>query len=508
MHHFLLGSLAILAVAGYWKFKCGIVLEYICNRARMHETVPTYESFPHDLVTNGSSVWCRGENRSTRLCRFSNLCFHSDSGDFVFILSPKSVQMGVGSPSGITRFPLVDLSSVQELNTLSINLVHVPSHAINTFDVHYIPGETFLLGRFKPDNIMHVFHDDLLPLYATFHELCSGNVEACIQKYNLALFDIQASSEYLSIYELFSKNPQFPSKTFQPGTLTCFQDSVAGLSQHSVWYRYGFTEPQHPKEGCEVTGEFVRGFAKHIFAKLTAGDPGKDCDETSRYAVLIGRKTTRLIINDIELSNAIVHATGHKVVLAYLETDDLKQIISLVSCAELLVGVHGAHLMLALFLRQGATLLELFPYAVPPDDYTPYKSLATLPGMDIVYKSWSNKWPQNSITHPDRPAEYGGLLHLKPEERKRIEGMDYVAKHLCCSDPAWLYRIYQDTVVDIPSLLDVLLDKTMPKTSNSHLELYPGTVRHLSCSPSNGGFWISWEPPWNLEVINASSAVS
>lgn len=33
-----------------------------------------------------------------------------------------------------------------------------------------IPGQTLIMSRFKPDNLMHLIHDDILPLYATIRE--------------------------------------------------------------------------------------------------------------------------------------------------------------------------------------------------------------------------------------------------------------------------------------------------------------------------------------------------
>ena len=45
-----------------------------------------------------------------------------------------------------------------------------------------------------------------------------------------------------------------------------------------------------------------------------------------------------------------------------------------------------------------------------------------------------------------------------------------VPRHLCCEDPSWLYHIYQDTVVDIPQVLDAL--STALRSSRS-LWLHP-----------------------------------
>lgn len=50
-------------------------------------------------------------------------------------------------------------------------------------------GPMFLLNRFKPDNLMHALHDDLLPLFSRYESLCSGDVLSCTNKFLLAYID-------------------------------------------------------------------------------------------------------------------------------------------------------------------------------------------------------------------------------------------------------------------------------------------------------------------------------
>jgi hypothetical protein len=47
----------------------------------------------------------------------------------------------------------------------------------------------FLLNRFKPDNLMHALHDDILPLFSRYETLCTGDVLACAGKFLLAYID-------------------------------------------------------------------------------------------------------------------------------------------------------------------------------------------------------------------------------------------------------------------------------------------------------------------------------
>jgi protein O-mannose beta-1,4-N-acetylglucosaminyltransferase len=41
---------------------------------------------------------------------------------------------------------------------------------------------------------------------------------------------------------------------------------------------------------------------------------------------------------------------------------------------------------MGIFMPPGSVLIELYPYAVPSDNYTPYRTMARLPGMDLVYR--------------------------------------------------------------------------------------------------------------------------
>lgn len=111
--------------------------------------------------------------------------------------------------------------------------------------------------------------------------------------------------------------------------------------------------------------------------------------------------------------------------------------------------MHGSVLIMSLFMPRRSVLIELYPYAVPPEGYTPYKTLAGLKGMNLVYRPWKNTHKENNIPHPDRDMYHGGLVHLSDDERRKIEETLTVPPHVCCTDPYWLFRIYQDTKVEV-----------------------------------------------------------
>ena len=51
---------------------------------------------------------------------------------------------------------------------------------------------------------------------------------------------------------------------------------------------------------------------------------------------------------------------------------------------------------------------------------------------------------------PDRHRLLGGLRELSPAKRKEVIEATLVPSHMCCEDPFWLYKIFQDTRVTVP----------------------------------------------------------
>jgi protein O-mannose beta-1,4-N-acetylglucosaminyltransferase len=129
-------------------------------------------------------------------------------------------------------------------------------------------------------------------------------------------------------------------------------------------------------------------------------------------------------------------------------------IVELLGNAKGAFGMHGSILILAIFMQPGSVLIEGFPYRVPPKHFTPYRQMCQLRG--IRYIAWSNKDPSKSVGHPDRHASKGGIIHLldtNPDLFHQImDDKNQVRPHLCCDDPHWLYRIYQDTKVNAASI--------------------------------------------------------
>ena len=67
---------------------------------------------------------------------------------------------------------------------------------------------------------------------------------------------------------------------------------------------------------------------------------------------------------------------------------------------QLAVGMHGSILALAMFMPAGGALVELFPYGVPASHYTPYRTLAELPHLQLAYRAWEVRRPQVQVRVP------------------------------------------------------------------------------------------------------------
>ncbi|XP_050181554.1 protein O-linked-mannose beta-1,4-N-acetylglucosaminyltransferase 2 [Myiozetetes cayanensis] len=462
-----------------------------------------YHAALQALVENGTRMVCTGRMHTDRICRFESLCYSTEAEEFVYFHSNSSVML----PNlGSRRFQpaLLDLSSVEDHNTQYFNFVELPAAALKFMPKPvFVPDVALIANRFNPDNLMHVFHDDLLPIYYTMQQFSDLDLDA-------RLFFMEGWSEgvHFDLYKLLSnKQPLLREELKTLGRLLCFTKSYVGLSKITTWYQYGFVQPQGPKANILVSGNEIRQFTKFMMQKLNISSEESSGEE---YIVVFSRTINRLILNEAELILALAQEFQMKTISVSLEEHSFPDIVRLISNASMLVSMHGAQLVMSLFLPRGATVVELFPYAINPEHYTPYKTLATLPGMDLQYIAWQNTDREDTVTYPDRPWDQGGIAHLDKAEQERIIKSTEVPRHLCCRNPEWLFRAYQDTKVNIPSLIHTIRQTVKSKPGlKKHKwsgSLYPGKVRDAKCQASVQGtseakLAVSWQIPWNLRYL-------
>lgn len=478
------------------------------------------------LIHAGTSAWCDSSGGGYT-CQFDNLCYKTAEEDFIFLKGQHSVLEQLPSHAKLAMDDLfsISLSPVPDHNAMKFSPVFLPASGLGKFSkVAIIQGTSFVVHRFKPDNVMHVLHDDVLPLHHSLHSL--GLIPPGRGRANVTILftDHFGAGEYVSLYRSLSLIPPISLRNFNDtADIVCFARAYLGLPNKTLWYQYGFFKMQGPLEVPAPDLLLnIRRAAAYLAAHLQ-----QDCMFCTKgnYLILLSRKDNRRIINEGELMMSVARATKLKVLSISMETHSVEEIISSVTKSRGIIGMHGSLLSFLIFLPPGSIVVELFPYAVNPLNYTPFKTLCDMPGSEVTYKSWSNSDRVKSVPHPDWDPKLGGIHHLPIHEQKAIVEQTEVPGHLCCEDPSWLYHIYQDTIVDteaVTSLVTTALTEASESQVSSKSEMrflqdipiMPGPVRDLNCKSVNltiesnyvsTKYLLIWKLPWNLEFIEYGS---
>ncbi|KAL2911767.1 Protein O-linked-mannose beta-1,4-N-acetylglucosaminyltransferase 2 [Polyrhizophydium stewartii] len=502
-----------------------------------------------------SSVWCYGNTRDDRICRFRNLCYHPDHEKWFILKTNRSVLSNVPEDRGE---PLLDTGTVQnhpyffwnyaEASPFAENLQNVP--------VRYEEMPHLLFKRLHPKNIMHNLHDDLLGMYFMVKQFVGGGsrrLPFSLNTHRVMIIDPHGFTESTRPFQYLSNHPiRFSSYLKQKGdekVFTCFRDAVVGNTKLTTWYQYGFREPQGPILGKSPNGMYVREVSEWFLRRLAQPlspdedytlprtftlPPGVSADKPSEMdklvdypetdlIVIMSRRRNRLILNEDELANDLHRAFGYEVKFVRNEDMTFEEQILAMRRARVVLAMHGSILVMTMFCRRGTVVIEMYPFAVPGDHYTPYKTLANLNGMDLVYRAWENKHASMSVGHPDNHRLNGGINHLPPEERELVLNTLTVPQHKCCSSPYWLYRIYQDTRVTTSEVVELITEAlvesrqilkrvrtTDPDKADVH-SIAPTNIRCLEHgNRPPGSLWLAWDPiwtggqaeRWNVHVAN------
>ncbi|XP_033755636.1 protein O-linked-mannose beta-1,4-N-acetylglucosaminyltransferase 2-like [Pecten maximus] len=481
------------------------------------DMTPDTQKSPEDLSPTETSVWCHGNSEMDKMCRFRNLCYSPVNEAFLFYHSDKSVLER--SQLGNDSRPWLRLSTVLDYNGHTANLIDLKSSMFNHSRVRWVKGQSLIFNRFKPDNIMHVLHDDIFPLHFTLNFITGQN---SLDRYDVQLVFVEGwdQGDFADLYSVFTTKSPIYIADFSQEQMVCFEDAYVGLSMATVWYQYGYNEPQAPVKDTTASGFLVHNTVDYIVSQLNIEKPPNMMLTSADYFVLFSRKENRRIVNEMELMLTVSAEVNMKVFVLSLETHSFKDIMHYVQFSRGLVGMHGSLMSLAAFLRPGSFVIELFPYAVPPRKYSPFRTLAELPAMNLVYTAWQNLNKTKSVGHPDWPVDIGGIGHLSSQEQAAIMAETEVPDHLCCSDPSWLYHIYQDTEVDIPAITRLITEAINKSFTSNQLHIFPAKVSNIWCNKQETDithknvkqlgnvekgsvvFKIKWEPPQNLDNLD------
>lgn len=488
-----------------------------------------------------STVTCFGNSTVDRVCKIKNLCYDPDTDNFFIFKDPSSLE--INTPKN--RSYLVDSTSIDAHNRFfwDYHEVHPDQYEQRSFRL--VEKPTFMISRFHVYNIMHTVHDDFIGLYI-LHRMFAANTDpdpsySFTQDNNILFVDSFMNLRYDYIFQLLTKNQLQFREAFRQDQTTrmpiCFRDAVVGNSKLGSWYTYGFLEPQGPIPNKTVSGLMIREVASYLIRRFhlplwneaairgIVGDLKTIIADRKKrgkrdiihrnisdhhYITIFSRRLDRLIINEDEMAKELQKYYGLEVRYVRIEDMHLLDQISILKNTVIAIGVHGSALILSMFLPPGALLVELFPYRVPTENYTPYKTLCNLPGIRLAYRAWSNKHAENNFPHPERPANRGGIKHLPEDEQQAILDNPTVPPHLCCENPVWLFRIFQDTKVHIEELFDLIDDGIEEGAAAVNADpadwvfIRPASIENVYCKtevneddPDQLDMTISWTKPWN-----------
>ena len=137
--------------------------------------------------------------------------------------------------------------------------MEIPASAIRdkNFTSSILPEKMFIFKRFKPDNLMHVIHDDLMPLFSTLQEFDHAGA----RDYRIFMADAYDEGDYWDLYRVFRSrtylNSHHPltrrslrAEVDRDADLVCFATAAVGGVANTRWYQYGFDRYQVLWSGC------------------------------------------------------------------------------------------------------------------------------------------------------------------------------------------------------------------------------------------------------------------
>eukprot|EP00917_Polyrhabdina_sp_WS-2016_P014342 GHVP01031417.1.p1 GENE.GHVP01031417.1~~GHVP01031417.1.p1 ORF type:complete len:626 (+),score=89.03 GHVP01031417.1:436-2313(+) len=486
---------------------------------------PTYEINVKDLKNIHSTSSSVSTTNRDSILSFKNLLFDPEKDLFFSIVK-------YDSPA--KRIEKIDSASLDGHSAFVWGYSQLPQKrlqdAFKNRKVLVFNTRTYLFARFHGGNIMHILHDDILPHFYA-RRLFSGTGKASSNGQEQVFFiDDKKKIRYDDIYRHFIKSKISYKTNYanDKNTLILFKDAIVGQPKATTWYQYGFGCYQGPIKSRDDKGKesdkIVDGaIIRELIGQLTgAEEKTEDCIEKikeiaekknngsdEKVIVIFSRTLNRLILNEEELRSELERRYGTKTIYVRMEDMKIDEMIPIMKNAVMAIGMHGSILIMALFMPRNSILIEMYPYAVPSGNYTPYKHLCGLSGIDIEYRAWENSHEKNNVSHEDWKKQKGGIKHLKKEAQEKILKTKTVPPHFCCTDPYWLFRIYQDTTVEINEvfgLIDDSIDALVKK--RAEVKIRPGKITELTVKEEARGnkkvLVLSWSPAINTDVSSYS----
>ncbi|KAI8854645.1 hypothetical protein BC829DRAFT_412779 [Chytridium lagenaria] len=353
-----------------------------------------------------SSIWCEGNSIQTR-----NLCYNPEKQRWFVLKTSSSTFENV--PVNHQRTGLLEAGTVAGHPWVRFHLDEVSPFNSVVQNLNHFVG--------KGD------YDFRMPFSLNTHRLL--------------FIDPYESSESTRPFQYLTNHPLRMIEYLESdkSVTTCFRDAIVGSSKLTTWYQYGFEEPQGRSKTKSQTGftfERSRSGEDELPEQYIGRSPEWEAEFDKKHPetdersidfvetdliIIMARRRNRLMLNEEDLRMHLEKTFKLQAIFVRNEDHTFEEQIKLMRRARVVLAMHGSILIMGMFCRRGTVMIEMFPYAVPSDNYTPYKTMCQLPGMALIYRAWENKHPNTSITHDDEDAMLGGINHLPADEQEISE---------------------------------------------------------------------------------------
>lgn len=290
---------------------------------------------------------CQTEQRGDQCFASHQVRIQNSTQTIIYIPSLSGSQTAIKTRRMIKPYTLKDdanaMQKVKPLQILEGNLrdTDIPTCRYH----HHIPALVFSSGGHTP-NMFHELDELLIPLFLTTYHFKS-EVQFFITDYNSIVVN-----KYRKLLKRLSKYDPIDAST--NGSTHCFPGAIIGLNYHAnvaVNYSdipFGYT---------------MTDFRRFMYESydLNASDMEIRRVRKRPVLVLISRSKSRVLLNENELVR-LIEDLGFQVHVAQeKEMSNFEQFAPVLSRCDVLLGVHGAGLSNAVFLPQGAVMLQVVP---------------------------------------------------------------------------------------------------------------------------------------------------
>ena len=189
-------------------------------------------------IIKPTSLLCAGKNNEDRLCRVKNLCYYPPTREFVNVIDDQDINFQRFSstsfsdseparysdfndnihnhnyddrkkqPDGLHLKPFIDIAAVLDHTLPHVTLTDLTLSSLKKFtNIKRVNGTSLLFKRFNPGNVMHVLHDDAMPLFVTMQFMggITSDNDYIDRSIRIVYFDGVPAGPHMDLYQMLSK---------------------------------------------------------------------------------------------------------------------------------------------------------------------------------------------------------------------------------------------------------------------------------------------------------------